>query len=353
MRGNRYSTISIEEQVRKSILGNYPKPPDIPKNPKFITYEKINPFQIIHRDIYFLLIITGFFFWMYIENDFFLFNIITIISILYLLGCVLPIVFKNKKIKSYNKNLKDKHIIEIKEYDIARSKYKSDHNDYQKRAELNKEIISIKIQEAIYQREKIKEKLQILMSEKNLNKEQIDIYKNYTLNHNIENIETETYSVTNLENQILDTIHFYSGICSIIAIQPIPFADIFILTPTQIIMGSKIAKIRGYDISDSSIRDILKEITGIIGMGLIAQQLLIGAYKTILPFWGGITTIPAVYGLTYGIGKVMDYYIITKINSETIDKSKVKELFKSSQKTGKKEGKIRESEIISKSKNEK
>lgn len=153
-----------------------------------------------------------------------------------------------------------------------------------------------------------------------------------------------------LETEVVNTINLYSGICSLIAIQPIPFADIFILTPTQILMGSKIAKIRGYEISDNSVEIIFKEITGIIGLGVIAQQLSIGAYKTFLPFLGGITTIPLVYGLTFGIGKVVDYYIITKLNGNEIDQKEIQNIFKFSRILGEKEGKEREKQILKESK---
>ena len=148
-----------------------------------------------------------------------------------------------------------------------------------------------------------------------------------------------------LEIEINNTIKKYSAICAALAIQPIPFADIIILTPTQILMGKKIADIRGYEIKENSIELILKEISGIIGMGIIAQQLVIGAYKTFLPFFGAITTIPAVYGLTYGIGKSIDYYITAKINGNQINKSELEKIFKSSREIGEREGKLREEEI--------
>jgi uncharacterized protein (DUF697 family) len=153
-----------------------------------------------------------------------------------------------------------------------------------------------------------------------------------------------------LEVEVNNTIRNYSGICAVLAIQPIPFADIFILTPTQILMGKKIASLRGYIIKENSIESILKEISGIIGMGIIAQQLVIGAYKTVLPFFGGFTTIPVVYGLTYGIGQVMDYYILAKINGMSINKSDIEKIFKSSREIGQREGKSKEKEIQARAK---
>lgn len=168
---------------------------------------------------------------------------------------------------------------------------------------------------------------------------------------NISKIPIKTKKPDNqLEIEINNTIKKYSAICAALAIQPIPFADIFILTPTQILMGKKIADLRGYEIKENSIELILKEISGTIGMGIIAQQLVIGAYKTFLPFFGAVTTIPVVYGLTFGIGKAMDYYITAKINGKHINKSELEKIFKSSRVIGEREGKSKEKEIQATSK---
>ena len=69
-----------------------------------------------------------------------------------------------------------------------------------------------------------------------------------------------------------------------------------------------------------------------------------------MPFFGGVTTIPVVYGLTYGIGKVMDYYILAKINGTSINKSDIEKIFKSSRELGQREGKAKEKEIQARAK---
>lgn len=132
-------------------------------------------------------------------------------------------------------------------------------------------------------------------------------------------------------------INITSGVCAGVAIQPIPFADIFVLTPIQAIMGSRIAKIRGVRVTDNDIATYIKEIAGVIGLGLLAQQLAIGAYKTVLPFVGALTTIPLVYGLTYGIGRVMDAYIVSKVKGQVLDPEEIKRIWKEARKEGEKE----------------
>ncbi len=118
--------------------------------------------------------------------------------------------------------------------------------------------------------------------------------------------EIENRNDLTVEGKVKQITHITCATCAGVAIQPIPFADIFILTPIQAYMGTRIAAIRGVPVSESEASDIIKEILGVIGMGVVAQQVAIGLLKTILPGFGGLTTIPLVYGLSYAIMNVMD-----------------------------------------------
>ena len=75
-------------------------------------------------------------------------------------------------------------------------------------------------------------------------------------------IEKRT-DVTN-DEKVTKICVIFSTTCAAIAVQPIPFADIFVLTPIQAYMGKKIADIRGYNISEAGANEILKEIAGVI-----------------------------------------------------------------------------------------
>ena len=57
-------------------------------------------------------------------------------------------------------------------------------------------------------------------------------------------------------------------------------------------MGKKIADIRSYQITEGGAKEVLKKVVGLIGLGVLAQQLVIGGYKTVIPFLGAIITIP-------------------------------------------------------------
>lgn len=163
------------------------------------------------------------------------------------------------------------------------------------------------------------------------------------IKHEVSNIEKRT-DLTK-EEKVEKICVVFGTFCGALAVQPIPFADIFVLTPVQAYMGKKIADIHGYDITEQGATQIFTEIAGLIGMGLLSQQLAIGAYKTFLPFLGAITTIPLVFGLTYGMGKVMNAYFKAKIKGEAISKDQIREIFKNAKKEGQKIGKEKEDEI--------
>jgi uncharacterized protein (DUF697 family) len=147
------------------------------------------------------------------------------------------------------------------------------------------------------------------------------------------------------DQKISQIIVIFSTVCAGVAVQPIPFADIFILTPLQVFMGTRISAIRGLPLSEKEAADIIKEIMGVVGMGLIAQQLGIAAAKIFFPIFGGIATIPVVFSLTYAIGKVMDAYFEAKANGTHLSDQEIKDIWNHSKKEGKAEGKRRESEI--------
>ena len=106
-------------------------------------------------------------------------------------------------------------------------------------------------------------------------------------------------------------------------------------------MGTRIGAIRGVPVSEAKATDIIKEIAGVVGLGLLAQQLVIGGYKTFIPFLGALTTIPIVYGMTYAIGKVIDVYFIKKKRNQKFDRRIKKNMGRNTQ-TKKGRGKRKE-----------
>lgn len=164
-----------------------------------------------------------------------------------------------------------------------------------------------------------------------------------TLNKEV--LEIERRTDLNDDEKVTRICTVFGTTCAAVAVQPIPFADIFVLTPLQAFMGKKIADIRGYNISEAGAKEIFIELSGLVGLGFLSQQLVIGAYKTVLPFLGGFTTIPLVFGLTFGMGKVMDHYFEKKIKGEKIDPEMIKAVFQKARAEGKKKADENKEEI--------
>ena len=170
-----------------------------------------------------------------------------------------------------------------------------------------------------------------------------------------EKLEREITGIENRDDitddeKVNRIIVVFSSVCAGVAVQPIPFADFFILTPLHAYMGTRISAIRGMPLSEKEVREVLKEIAGVVGLGLLAQQLAIGAYKTVLPFLAGFTTIPLVFGMSYGIGKVMDIYFINRAKGKKMSPEEIKKAWGQAHAEGRKKGKATAGEI-KKSKN--
>lgn len=135
--------------------------------------------------------------------------------------------------------------------------------------------------------------------------------------------------------------------CAGVAIQPIPFADIFILTPLQAYFATRIAAIRGVPVSESEASAWIKELIGLVGMGLIAQQIGIAIWKMVTFGMGGLLTIPLVYGLTYAIMRVSDAYFVAKAKNEQLSKQAIKTIWANAFNEGKNKGAAEERNLKS------
>ena len=128
------------------------------------------------------------------------------------------------------------------------------------------------------------------------------------------------------EKKVALIIHTTSLICGVIAAQPIPFADVFVLTPIQLVMVTYLNKAIGNPYEKSKMNEILTSLLAIMGWGVLAQQLILGAYKTIVPFVAGITTIPLVYGATYALGTGAKILIEAKKNDIKVAEDELKKI---------------------------
>ena len=104
----------------------------------------------------------------------------------------------------------------------------------------------------------------------------------------------------------------------------------------QAYIGTRIGAVRGFKLSEKQTKDLIIEISGVVGLGFLAQQTIIGVYKIGLPFIAGFTTIPLVFAATYAICKVMDAYFVQKIKGETLSKDNMKIIYKKAKKESEK-----------------
>lgn len=176
----------------------------------------------------------------------------------------------------------------------------------------------------------------ILMNNENKHQNFVDQLKE-KIASNITDIEArDDLSANEKSSQI---IHIFSAACAGVAVQPIPFADIFILTPIQAYMAERLAAVRGVPITEGSATELMTDLAKVIGLGMVAQQVALGLYKVGLPFLAGFTTVPLVYGLTYGIGNVLDYLFIERQKGNKLNPDEIKKLWLNVKKEGFKKGK--------------
>lgn len=154
---------------------------------------------------------------------------------------------------------------------------------------------------------------------------------------NLTNIEART-DITDDEkaNQL---IHLCAATCAGVAIQPIPFADIFLLAPIQGYLAERLSAVRGVPLTEAESHEVISELLKILGLSVLAQQTALGLYKAGLPGLAGFTTIPLVYGLTFGIGKLLDSMFTAKANGKKLSADDIKAMWKAAAKERKQAGK--------------
>lgn len=97
-----------------------------------------------------------------------------------------------------------------------------------------------------------------------------------------------------------------------VAVEPIPFADILVITPVQAKMVLHIGKVYGFDVTPERALEIVRELGATVAFGLAARQVMRGVAKMALPVIGGLITAPAVYGWTFALGRLAQNYFERK-----------------------------------------
>ena len=122
-------------------------------------------------------------------------------------------------------------------------------------------------------------------------------------------------------------IFLTAAVCAGVSIQPLPFADMLLHTPVQVFMAAKIGEIKGFPVTKKQAEDILKELGGMVGLGLLAQHGMASLYKLGLPTVGGLMAAPLMFASTYAIGRIAEYYFDQKRAGKPILVEEVKKVW--------------------------
>jgi len=136
----------------------------------------------------------------------------------------------------------------------------------------------------------------------------------------LENFRFDIDPEKSRDENVEDVIKSAALLSGAIAVEPIPFADILLITPVQAKMVLHIGKIYGFELDQSRVQEIVRELGATVAFGLAARQVMRGVVKIVAPVVGGVITAPAVYGWTFALGKLADRYFQRKLQGLPFEK---------------------------------
>ncbi len=122
------------------------------------------------------------------------------------------------------------------------------------------------------------------------------------------------------EQNAEEVIRSASLLAGAIAVEPLPFADLLLITPLQVKMVLHIGKVYGFEVTSARAREIVQELGATVAYGIAARQVMRGIAKLALPVIGGLITAPAVYGWTYALGRTAEAYFVRKQGGQPFGK---------------------------------
>ena len=128
----------------------------------------------------------------------------------------------------------------------------------------------------------------------------------------LDNFNFDVDPALSQEENVEEVVKSAALLSGAIAVEPIPFADILLITPVQAKMVLHIGKIYGFEVSGARAAEIARELGATLAYGFAARQVMRGVAKLALPLIGGLITAPAVYGWTFALGRVAQQYFERK-----------------------------------------
>lgn len=154
-----------------------------------------------------------------------------------------------------------------------------------------------------------------------------------------EHLDKESDSPDKKTDDVGRMISKYAAICAVTAMLPgylIPGSDFVALTMIQCVMARNIAKHHGVNPSFDEIKELLTNIGMTLGLAFAAQQAVLSAYRTVVPYWGGVTTFGMVFSATYAVGFIIDRIYRAKENGEDLCPESLKSVVGDLKEEGKK-----------------
>lgn len=128
----------------------------------------------------------------------------------------------------------------------------------------------------------------------------------------LDNFNFDVDPALNEEQNADEVIKSAALLSGAIAVEPIPFADILLITPVQVKMVLHVGKIYGFEITQERALEIVRELGATVAYGMAARQVMRGLTKMAIPVIGGLITAPAVYGWTFALGRLAQNYFERK-----------------------------------------
>jgi uncharacterized protein (DUF697 family) len=117
-------------------------------------------------------------------------------------------------------------------------------------------------------------------------------------------IDPEKSSIESKRETAKQLSHIAATACAALALQPIPIADVLVITPVQILLVQAIGRVYGVPISTKTALEIATNI----GLGVLLQQIFVAIVKVGVPLMGGLLISTYVYTATFYMGKMAQIY---------------------------------------------
>lgn len=120
----------------------------------------------------------------------------------------------------------------------------------------------------------------------------------------LSDIDPEKSTVESKRELAKQLSHIAATACATLALQPIPIADVFVITPVQVLLVQAIGRVYGIPLSTKTALEIATNV----GLGVILQQIFVAIVKVGVPLMGGLLVSTYVYTATFYMGKIAQIY---------------------------------------------